>query len=102
MALGAVAGPRPGASGMGALGTQAEEDISRQRDKIQPRQTAPGNPSGRPYAPAGMDGGEATTQQWTVGELGGWSGGCSCSHTPTLLFFFSFMCMAAISFKSLH
>lgn len=71
MAVGAVAGPRQGASGMGALGTQAEEDVSRQRDKIQPRQTAPGDPSGRPYAPAGMDGGEATTQQWTVGELGG-------------------------------
>lgn len=99
MALGAVAGPRQGASGMGALGTQAEKDVSRQRGKIQPRQTAPGNPSGRPYAPAGMDGGEATTQQWTVGELGVGGGLFLFSHT---YIFFSFMCTAAISFKSLH
>lgn len=102
VALGALAGPQPGASGTGALGTQAEKDVSRQRDKIQPRQAAPGTPSGRPYAPAGMDGGEATTQQWSVGESWGVEWGLfPFSHTYPL-FIFSFMCMAAISFKSLY
>lgn len=57
MSLGAVAGPRPGplpgASGTGASGTQAQKHVGRQRDKVEPRQTAPGNPSGRPHATAG-------------------------------------------------
>lgn len=60
MALGTVAGarpgPLPGASGTGAPGTQAQKHVGRQRDKVQPRQTAPGYPSGRPHAPAGEGG----------------------------------------------
>lgn len=78
MALRAVAGPRPGtlpgASGTGASGTQAQKHVSRQRDKVQPRQTAPGNPSGRPHAPAGVDGRSGDRQPDSSGQSGGRGG----------------------------
>lgn len=87
MALRAVVGPRPGtlpgASRTGAPGAQAQKHVSRQRDKVQPRQTAPGDPSGRPHAPAGGDGkeqGEATRQLWAVCVFSDGRGGCWFTH----------------------